>query len=76
MGNKPDRTIDLTGKQCPFTILEIGKILRTLQPGQVLEVLADSDALTDDVKAWCAGVGEEFIGAEVQDGIRVYLRKS
>jgi TusA-related sulfurtransferase len=75
MPHRPDRTLDLTGKACPFTLLEIGNALRTLEPGQILEAVSDSEAFPGDVEAWCAGIGEEFIGAEVGDEIRVCLRK-
>jgi TusA-related sulfurtransferase len=75
MRYKPDRTIDLTLKQCPFTILEIGGALKTMQSGQILEILSAAGALADDVGAWCAATGEELLGAETADGVRIYVRK-
>ena len=72
---KPSRTLDLCGKQCPFTIVEIGKALRDLSAGEVLEVLSDSQTFLDDVKAWCEGTGTILVDSTTQDGIRAYLRK-
>jgi TusA-related sulfurtransferase len=75
MRHKPDRTIDLTLQHCPFTILETGKTLKTMQSGQILEILSDSESLVGDLEAWCEGIGEELLGAETGEIIRIYVRK-
>lgn len=72
---KSSRTLDLCGKACPFTIVEIGKALRELSPGEVLEVLFDSESLVDDLKAWCEGTGTVLVDFTSQGVTRVYLRK-
>jgi len=35
------KTLDITGKVCPFCLLETKKVLDGLQPGDVLEVSCD-----------------------------------
>lgn len=71
----PDESLDLRGKQCPFTIMEIGKVLRSLGTGKVLEVIAGSGPVIDDIKAWCAGTGTELVAVNMEDGVKVYLKR-
>lgn len=73
---KPSREIDLRGKECPFTLLEIGDALRGLETGALLKVTTDHDSIVEDVKAWCAGTGTEFVEVRRQGGIHIYLRKA
>ena len=40
-GDKQDRTVDIRGKICPYTILETRNTLKEMSTGQVLEVLCD-----------------------------------
>jgi TusA-related sulfurtransferase len=71
----PDESLDLRGKECPFTIMEIGNVLRSLKAGQILEVIAGSGSAIDDIRSWCAGTGTELVGTHKEDGVRVYLRR-
>lgn len=71
----PDESLDLRGKQCPFTIMEIGKVLRSLGSGQVLEVITDGGTAIDDIRAWCAGTGTELVAVQTEDGVKVYLKR-
>jgi tRNA 2-thiouridine synthesizing protein A len=72
----PDKSLDLRGKECPFTVMEIGKALKSLGAGKVLEVLSDRADLVDDVKAWCVGTGTDLLGVDTDTGIRIYLKKA
>ena len=71
----PDDSLDLRGKQCPFTIIEIGKALKSLGAGKVLEIVADGDSAADDIRAWCAGTGIELVAIETDECTRVYLKR-
>jgi tRNA 2-thiouridine synthesizing protein A len=75
MDAKPDRTLDLRGKECPFTILEVGKALETLESGDLLRVISDRESIIEDLRAWCEGTGTEFVKATAQDNIDIHLRK-
>jgi TusA-related sulfurtransferase len=76
MDTRPDRSLDLRGEKCPFTLLEMGKMLRGLARGQVLEIMVESGREVDEVRAWCMGTGDEFMGSQVSDTVRVYVRKA
>jgi tRNA 2-thiouridine synthesizing protein A len=51
-------TLDATGLKCPQPILKIAVKAKELQPGDMLEVLADCPSFPPDIKAWCARTGK------------------
>lgn len=51
---KIDKTIDISGKICPYTVMEARDTLKTLEAGQVLEVLSDyKPAATESIPNFC-----------------------
>jgi tRNA 2-thiouridine synthesizing protein A len=45
--------LDTLGLKCPQPILKVAIKSKELQPGDILEVLADCHSFHDDIKAWC-----------------------
>lgn len=73
---KADVTLDCMGLSCPMPIVETSKKMNELQPGQILEVLADDEGIKEDMPAWCDTTGNEFLGVEEEgDQIKVYVKK-
>jgi TusA-related sulfurtransferase len=71
-----DRSIDCVGLYCPMPIVKTARALEEMEPGQVLEVLADDEGIKSDMPAWADKTGNEFLGVEEEPGeIRVYVRK-
>jgi TusA-related sulfurtransferase len=53
-GCKIDKVVDITGKICPYTVMETRDTLKTMQPGQVLEVITDyKPAATESIPNFC-----------------------
>jgi len=51
--------------------------LKELEPGQVLEILADDEGIKEDMPAWCRTTGNELLGIEEEAGeYKVYIKKS
>ncbi len=51
---KVDKKIDISGKICPYTVIEARDTLKTLEPGQVLEVISDyKPAATESIPNLC-----------------------
>lgn len=76
---KADATADLVYRMCPMHLLEPGELIKELEPGQVLEILTDYDGALEDIPAWCAKHGQEFLGIcddECDDCYRLYIKKS
>lgn len=71
-----DATLDCMGLVCPMPIVETSKKIKELQPGQILEVLADDEGIKEDMPAWCDTTGNEFLAIEEEgDQIKVYVKK-
>jgi tRNA 2-thiouridine synthesizing protein A len=74
---KPDITIDCVGLYCPMPIVNTTKQIKTMQPGQVLEVVADDEGIKQDMPSWAKMTGNEFLGIEEERGkYHVFVRKA
>jgi TusA-related sulfurtransferase len=73
-----DATADLVYRVCPMHLLEPAELIKDLEPGQVLEILTDYDGALEDIPAWCAKHGQEFIGIcedDCNECYKLYIRK-
>ncbi|OGG44924.1 MAG: hypothetical protein A3F84_11230 [Candidatus Handelsmanbacteria bacterium RIFCSPLOWO2_12_FULL_64_10] len=61
-----DATVDARGTLCPVPIIWAAEKMRSLQPGEVLEVLATDVAVLEDLPAWCSATGHAFLGFETE----------
>ncbi len=53
-----DKTIDIRGKICPYTLIETRDALKSMMKGQVLEVLCDNEpAATTTIPNFCQKKG-------------------
>jgi TusA-related sulfurtransferase len=68
-----DRLLDARGLLCPMPVVKAGKEMKTLQPGQVLKLLATDRGSVADVPAWAEDTGNELLEWHAQDGVYVYL---
>lgn len=46
-------TLDTLGLKCPQPILKVAVKAKELNPGDILEVLADCHSFPEDIKNWC-----------------------
>ena len=68
--------LDCIGDPCPLPIVNIAQTMRSLKPGQVLEVWADDEGAKADIPAWCMGTGNDFIRREEYgDQMKFLIRK-
>ncbi len=70
---RPEKTLDARGLLCPLPVLKARKVLKSLQPGAVLELLADDPAAVVDVPHFCAESGHELAGQSETGAHQVYL---
>lgn len=72
-----DSQLDCTGLQCPLPVIKTAQTMKTLEMGQVLELLATDPGVEPDMKAWAGRTGNELIAIEEQDGVfHVLLRRA
>jgi len=68
---KADKTVDISGKICPYTLIETRDMLKHMESGQVLEVLLDyAPAAKTTIPGFCAKKGYPFEVIEEKPGAR------
>ncbi|MBO0586695.1 sulfurtransferase TusA family protein [Sporosarcina sp. E16_8] len=74
---KTDFILDAKGMACPMPIVKTRKIMKEMEPGNVLEVQATDKGSTADLKAWAEGSGHYYLGTTEEAGVLThYVRKS
>jgi TusA-related sulfurtransferase len=73
---KPDVTTDIVYMMCPMHLLKLEEQIKELEQGQILEIMTDYDGALEDIPAWCAKTGNEFLGMEESaDFYKFYIKK-
>ncbi|MDQ0428010.1 TusA-related sulfurtransferase/rhodanese-related sulfurtransferase [Planomicrobium stackebrandtii] len=71
-----DLILDAKGLACPMPIVKTKKMMKTMDSGKVLEILATDKGSTADLQAWAKSSGHQYIGTETEgDVLRHFLRK-
>jgi tRNA 2-thiouridine synthesizing protein A len=72
----PARTIDTSGRLCPFPIVEAAKAVRALDAGAVLLVIATDPGIEMDMPMWCKATRNEHLGTFREGGAwKSFVRK-
>ena len=56
--------LDTLGEFCPVPLIRLNKIIDTLEPGTLVEVLSDDEGAKVDIPVWCRMKGHAFEGRE------------
>lgn len=74
---EPTRTIDTSGRLCPFPIVEAARAVKALEPGAVLCVISTDPGIELDMPMWCKATRNEHL-ATVREGkvFRSFVRKN
>ena len=76
MSEAPDQVLDCKGMQCPLPVIKTAQAIKTIEPGQVLELLATDPGVEPDMKAWTSRTGNELLGIERHaDAFHVLIRR-
>lgn len=60
---------------CPMPVIRTQNKVKTLNPGDLLEVVCTDPGVINDIPAWCRINGHEFLGhEESEDQITIRLR--
>ncbi|OQX56679.1 MAG: SirA-like protein [Candidatus Cloacimonas sp. 4484_209] len=54
-------TLNALGLKCPQPVLKVAVKAKELQPGDILEVLADCPSFPKDIEAWCKRMGKTLL---------------
>lgn len=73
----PAHVLDCTGMQCPLPVVKTAQAIKTMEPGDVLELLATDPGVDPDMRAWSSRTGNELLGIDKQgDVFHVLIRRS
>jgi tRNA 2-thiouridine synthesizing protein A len=76
MSETPAQVLDCKGLQCPLPVIKTAQAIKTIQPGQILELLATDPGVEPDMKAWASRTGNELLSIERQtDTFHVLIRR-
>jgi tRNA 2-thiouridine synthesizing protein A len=75
--DSPDQVLDCIGLACPLPVVKTAQAIKTIEVGQVLELLATDPGVEPDMRAWSSRTGNELLGIE-RDGevFHVFLRRA
>jgi TusA-related sulfurtransferase len=77
MGDKSEETIaetlDMTGYFCPEPVIRVNEVIRDVEVGEVLELLADDPSSKPDIQSWTKRTGHELISIEEDGGVFRFL---
>jgi len=66
---KPSKTIDISGKVCPYTLVDTDRALKGIKKGEVLEVLSDYEpAVKSTIPSMCEKKQYAFEVKELEKG--------
>ena len=61
--------LDTKGMKCPLPVLKARKVLKSLKPGDVLDILATDPGAVADFRAFCDTTGHALLDWQEGDGI-------
>ncbi len=72
-----DGLLDTVGLYCPIPIIKTAERIKTMDPGQVLEVISDDRVILIDMPDWCRSTGHQYMGHREEGGeIHLYVRRA
>ncbi|MDT7892295.1 MAG: sulfurtransferase TusA family protein [Thermoproteota archaeon] len=76
---KPHKTLDAKGLLCPMPVMKTNQVIKEIQIGQILEVIATDPASKSDISAWCKQTGNELLKMIEEKGhptvYRFYIKR-
>jgi tRNA 2-thiouridine synthesizing protein A len=70
---KEDRLLDASGLSCPMPVVKAAKEMKTLQPGQVLKIVATDRGSLADIPAWAEDTGHELLDSRTEGASFLFL---
>ncbi len=74
---EPTQTLDIKGMRCPMPLVWARNMMQSLQPGEVLEILATDPDSIENFKSFSRMSGHEMLDWSESAGlIRILIRKA
>ncbi len=53
--------LDALGLKCPQPVLKVAIMAKQIQPGDMLEIVADCESFPVDIEKWCTTTGNTLL---------------
>lgn len=72
-----ESVLDAKGLRCPLPVLRARKSMKSIEPGDVLEVHSTDPKSVQDFQAFCQTAGHQLLDWKEDDGVYVFhIRKA
>jgi tRNA 2-thiouridine synthesizing protein A len=71
----PDKILDARGLQCPMPVVKTSQEIKSIEVGQILQVLATDPGSMADIAAWSKSTGNELLSMGKDDAVFVFYIK-
>ena len=69
-------TLDAKGLKCPLPVLRARKAMKSVAPGEILEVLSTDPGSVQDFRNFCDTTGDELLESREEAGTYIFhIRK-
>ena len=76
MANYTENTLlDASGLLCPMPVVKAGKVMRKMEEGEILKIIATDRGAIADFPAWADDTGNELLEWHEEDGKLVFFIK-
>ena len=74
-GITSDETLDCRGLTCPMPLLKTKKAIKSMESGQVIEILSSDPGTKNDLPGFAKKSGNEYLGEKDDEGFtRFYIK--
>lgn len=71
-----EKHINVRGLQCPGPIVELFKVVKASEAGDIITIEVTDSGFKKDIQAWCQKTGNELVSLAEEDGaIKAVIRK-
>jgi len=71
-----NQLLDARGLLCPMPIVKAGKVMRGMDDGEILKIIATDRGSIVDFPAWCEDTGNELLEwHQEDDGLVFFIKK-
>lgn len=72
-----EKFINARGLQCPGPIVELFKVAKASESGDIIKMEVTDCGFSKDINAWCKKTGNELVSIEEVDGvIKAVIKKA
>ncbi len=69
----PNKVLDAKGLACPMPVVRARKMMKEIETGEVLEILATDKGSVADLAAWSKSGGHDLFDHKEEGGIFTFL---